>query len=82
VFGGITKRIYPNPSHVLYLYFHLHPSCLWRFVEAYKVKRESIKEIYYEHKGTGPQTVERYAPHWNEKEQHWIWHEEDFKILH
>jgi len=46
------------------------------------VKRESIKEIYYEHKGTGPQTVERYAPHWNEKEQHWIWHEEDFKILH
>ena len=83
VIGYRMREIYPSKRNYLMTFLFLPGTVSSRLIKNLREIGEhyGLKELFYERKGPGSFTIDRFINRWDEKRQNWLWYESDFEFL-
>ncbi len=81
--GYRIKKIYPTAGDYLLTFTWLPGTVSWDLIQNFSEigKEYGLEEFFYERKGPGSFTIDRFIYRWNEEKQVWQWSEKDFNFL-
>jgi len=83
IIGYKMEKIFPSPGTYLMLFTWLPGIVSWDFIQHFsELGREvGLREVYYEYKGPGSFSIDRFIHRWDGKRQVWKWKNGNFQII-